>query len=130
MTRTPIRLEDPGDQDTADAAVAVGEGMDRLELGVSDGRLGYGVQVVSAHEDEEILHQGVDGTWGNGNMNSRQWTGSANPTEAVPPCPNVYGIDGWSVAHEALVPGEQPVCIDRSLFGKRIGHHGQVVRHP
>lgn len=63
--------------------------MDGLELGVSDGRLGDCIQVVAADEDEEVLHEGVDGTWGNGNMNGGQWSGPANPAEPVAPCPNV-----------------------------------------
>ena len=48
------------DQAAADPAVAVEEGVDRLELRVGDRGLGHGRQVVAVEERDEILDEAVD----------------------------------------------------------------------
>ena len=49
--------QDNVDQGASDAAVAVREGMDSLELSVGDRRLDEGHQVRPVHERDEILHE-------------------------------------------------------------------------
>ena len=46
------------DQSPSGAAVAVGEGVDGLELGVGDAGLDEGGQVVGVGEGDQVVHEG------------------------------------------------------------------------
>jgi len=54
------------DQATADPSVPIPEGMDRLELGVSDRRLDDGGDVIAVCKRAQVTHEMLDmlGRWG------------------------------------------------------------------
>ncbi len=58
--RDPAPAQQHVDERPTDAAVAVDEGMDRLELRMSDGGLGHRWKVVAVHEVHEVEHQRLD----------------------------------------------------------------------
>jgi hypothetical protein len=60
VRRHAAAAEDRSDEGEPDAAVAVGERVDALELGVGDRCLGDRLDVVSVREGDEVLEQAGD----------------------------------------------------------------------
>ncbi len=59
-TDSSAMSKDPADQDPSDAAVAVPVGVDGLELGMGDCRLGDRVHPGGVHEADEVDHEVLD----------------------------------------------------------------------
>ena len=78
-------MQHPADEDPAEPAVAVGEGVDRLELGV-DQRGGCDrVVAFVVREGDQVAHQRVDAVVGHRDVRGALRRGSADPAEAVAP---------------------------------------------
>ena len=73
---TPLAPEDAVEKDPARAPVSVDEGVDGLELGVSDRRLGNGADVVPADKGDKILETALNACRGGRN--------EERPMRAVP----------------------------------------------
>ena len=78
-------MEHPADEEPADPPVAVGEGVDRLELGVDERRGRDRVVAGAVRVLDQIAHQDADAVVGCGDMSGAVRRGSAHPPEAVPP---------------------------------------------
>ena len=101
------------DERTADAPVAVDERVDRLELGVRDGRLGDGRQVVAGHEGDEVLEQRADEVLG------RRHEGGVRRVAEPPADPvlllaDAPGPRALVARHQRRVDREQVLGRDRS----------------
>ena len=90
----------------ADAAVAIGERVDGLELGVGDGRLDDGREVRPVHEGHEIDHQLLDdlGGWRHEVGPARVKGVAADPVLPVPQRPGDLRRGGRQ--HEHAMQGQ------------------------
>ena len=100
-------LDDPADENPADPPVAVSEGMNGLELGLSDRRLGDWVETSPVDEGNEIGHEIGDGFGRRCDMGSELGVRTSDPAEHVTPGPDVVIGDVRAVLHQPGVPVEQ-----------------------
>jgi hypothetical protein len=118
------------DEGAADATVAVGEGVDGLELRVGDGGVDHGGEVRSVHERDQVAHE-VLHPLGRG----RDEVGAAGVERvAADPVLAVAEFAGdlgrGRREHQAAVDVEdvlQPEWLRRGAEGDRVLHRGDVA---
>lgn len=129
----PASTQDRADQSAADAAVAVGERVDGLELGVRDRGLSEYGQICSIGEGEQIGHQFVD------EFRRRWHVQGVDRGVIAAPDPVLHVADNARIArgvevrcHQQSVRGREIVTGDRT-FACGVDHrrqrmHGRKLR--
>ena len=130
--QSEVAHEHPSNQHATDASVAVGERMDHLELGVSDGCLCDRVEVGSIHERDEVVEQLRQSIGRSGDEVCVEWGGATDPSLLVA---DRADVARWSRAasHERAMPSAElcrgeataPLGID-----ERLGHRSKVRGDP
>jgi DNA transposition AAA+ family ATPase len=100
--------EEPPDEDSTQASVAISEGVDRFELRVQHGRVRDDVERVVIRERDEVVHEALNELRRRSDVRGVTWRAPTNPHRTISELTNEANVNvARGVIHQATMPAEE-----------------------